>query len=234
MAKPDTLVHGNCYFLVNFYDKEMLFPHVQTLRYVGYEDEESRRLWLFEEPSDESAEPGKRTLLAIGDDQLYEVLDFPGAIDALAEIAAEHPLNQGSPSARPSAPPESTIDDLPEHLSRFEADPDCIALAVTIRYTDSGCAIGRRDDGTFEINFYPKPRRESGEEEKIRQLFASIGVPAHTDYLSNGGRTRILSFPIPNKQDEVVNLCRRTFSEVYGMRRHDTLRYFFLHRSNLK
>lgn len=234
MAKPDTLAPGNCYFLVRFYDNEMLFPYVQTLRYARYEDEESRRIWLFEEPREESAEPGERTLVAIDDDQLYEVLDFQGAIDALAEVAADHPLNKESPPARPSSvPPEATIDDLPVHLSRFVADPDLIALTITVRYTDNGCSIGRRDDGKFEMSFYPKPRREPGKEEKIRQLFASRGVPAHTDYLSDGGRTRILSFLIPNRQAGVVELCRQLFSEVYDMRRQDSLRYTFLRRSEI-
>lgn len=234
MAKPETLVPGNCYFLVRFYDKETLFPYVQTLRYVGYEDEESGRLWLFEEPNDESAETSERTLIAIEDDHLHDVLDFQGAIDALAEVAADHPLNKGSPSARSSAPPGATIDDLPSHISRFLANPDHVALTITIRYTDDGCSIGRRNDGTFEMSFYPKPRRQPGEEEKIRQLFASLGVSAHTDYLADRGRTRILAFPIPNQQDAIVELCRRVLTEIHEMRSDDSLRCTFLHRSDVK
>ena len=31
MARPETLVAGNCYFLVGFYDPDLLLPMIDTL-----------------------------------------------------------------------------------------------------------------------------------------------------------------------------------------------------------
>jgi hypothetical protein len=51
MARPETLIPGNCYFSVGFYDSDLLLPMIDTLVYVGQEnDQEERRLWLFKEP----------------------------------------------------------------------------------------------------------------------------------------------------------------------------------------
>lgn len=72
MVRPETLVPGNCYFMVGFHDRELLFPFISTLKYVRCEmDPEHGRSWLFEEPNDplggaEDSTDG--SLLAISDD----------------------------------------------------------------------------------------------------------------------------------------------------------------------
>ncbi len=35
MARPETLIPGNCYFSVHFYDNDLLLPMIDTLIYVG-------------------------------------------------------------------------------------------------------------------------------------------------------------------------------------------------------
>ncbi len=51
MARPETLIPGNCYFSVHFYDNDLVLPMIDTLVYVGQEtDQDEGRLWLFKEP----------------------------------------------------------------------------------------------------------------------------------------------------------------------------------------
>ena len=38
MARPETLVPGNCYFSVGYYDSDLLLPMIETLVYVGQEN----------------------------------------------------------------------------------------------------------------------------------------------------------------------------------------------------
>src|ERR1700730_13169249 len=51
MARPQDLVPGNCYFLLNYFDSDLIIPSVQTLTFVGMDkDENGDAMWLFREP----------------------------------------------------------------------------------------------------------------------------------------------------------------------------------------
>jgi hypothetical protein len=45
MARPESLVVGNCYFSIGFYDQDLLLPTIDTLVYVGQEDDEVHRVY---------------------------------------------------------------------------------------------------------------------------------------------------------------------------------------------
>jgi hypothetical protein len=94
MARPETLMPGNCYCSVGFYDNDLVLPMIDTLVYVGQEtDQDERRLWLFKEPDsppspeeqDPSSEPP--ALIGFSDKQLHEIVDFDGLMQRLREIA---------------------------------------------------------------------------------------------------------------------------------------------------
>lgn len=53
---------------------------------------------------------------------------------------------------------------------------------MTIRFTDDGLSLGRREYG-YEMGFFPHPRRDPDEAGKLLSLFAGIGVQPHVDYL---------------------------------------------------
>lgn len=93
---------------------------------------------------------------------------------------------------------------------------------MTIRFTDDGLLLGRREGG-YEMGFIPHPRRDSDEAGTLLSLFAGLGVQPHVDCLANGGRTRVLEFSIPSEHESIVGLCRRVLAEVYSMRRGDVL-----------
>lgn len=102
---------------------------------------------------------------------------------------------------------------------------------MTIRFTDDGLSLGRRDGG-YEMGFFAHPRHDPHEASRILTLFASIGVQPHVDYLCDRGRTRALEFAIPSEHESIVDLCRRVLLEVYSMRRGDVLDYHPLKRAD--
>jgi len=239
MARPESLIPGNCYFSVHFYDDDLSLPMIDTLVYVGHElDEDERRLWVFTEPEsppspeeqDPSSEPP--ALIGFSDKQLHEIVDFDGLMQRLREIAADHPLKP-----IPQTAPEFATDDdfasVPGEVAKFLNDAECVSLTMTIRFTDDGLSLGRRE-GAYEMGFFPHPRREPDKVERLLSLFAGLGVQPHVDYLANGGRTRVLEFSIPSEHESIVNLCRRVLAEVYSMRRGDVLDYYPLKKSDVQ
>jgi hypothetical protein len=237
MARPETLIPGNCYFSVGFYDSKLLMPMIETLVYVGQENDEEGRLWLFKEPEsppapdEQNGSPESPTLIAISDKDLYEIADFDGLMQWLHEISADHPLR---PNAQQAAGP-ATDEDVAQvsgEVARFLSDPECVSVTMMIRHTGDGLSLGRCDGG-LEMSFFPRPRRDPGEAVRLLSLFAGIGVQPHVDYFSNGGRTRVLAFTIPNAPEAIVDLCKRVLTEVYSMRHGDVLDYHPLTKADV-
>ena len=238
MARPETLIPGNCYFSVAFYDHDLVLPMIDTLVYVGQEaDQDDGRLWLFKEPEsppspdgqDPSSEPP--ALIGFPDSQLHEIVGFDGLIQRLREIAVDHPLKPEAQTAKEPA----TVEDfhsLSAGVARFLNDVECLSVTITIRFTGDGLSLGRRDGG-YEMSFFPHPRSDPHEASRILTLFAGIGVQPHVDYLCDRGRTQVLHFSIPSEQESIVHLCRRVLAEVYSMRRGDVLEYHPLNRADI-
>lgn len=238
MARPEALIPGNCYFSVHFYDNDLLLPMIDTLVYVGQEIERDEgRLWLFKEPDsppspdEQEGESEPPALIGFSDRQLHEIVDFDGLMQRLREIAADHPLK---PVSQPAAEPASDeeFESVSGEVARFLNDPECVSLTMTIRFTDYGLSIGRRDAG-YGMGFFPHPRRDPDEAGKLLSLFAGIGVQPHVDYLANGGRTRVLKFATPSEHESIVGLCKRVLAEVYSMRRGDALDYHPLRKADV-
>jgi len=238
MARPETLIPGNCYFSVGFYDNDLVLPMIDTLVYVGQEtDQDEGRLWLFKEPgspsSPEEQHPPSEPAAVIGfsDSQLHEIVDFDGLMQRLREIAGDHPLKPVAQTVEEPATVED-FDTLSAEVARFLNDAECVSVTMTIRFTDDGLSIGRREGG-YEMGFFAHPRHDSHEASKILTLFSGIGVEPHVDYLCDRGRTRVLKFSIPSEQELIVHLCRRVLGEVYSMRRGDVLDYHPLKRADI-
>jgi hypothetical protein len=238
MARPENLVPGNCYFSVGFYDSDLVLPMIDTLVYVGQKtDQGERRLWLFKEPDGPSSPdeqdpaPESPALIGFSDRQLHEIVDFDGLMQTLREIAVDHPLK---PVAQTNEEP-ATVEDfhtLCPEVARFMDDAECVSVTMTIRFTDDGLSLGRRESG-YKMSFYAHPRHDPHEAAKILMLFAGIGVQPHVDYLCDRGRTRVLEFGIPSEQQSIVDLCRRVLVDVYSMRRGDVLDYHPLKRADI-
>ena len=238
MARPETLIPGNCYFSVGFYDNDLVLPMIDTLVYVGQEtDQDEGRLWLFKEPESPSSHdeqdplPEPPALIRFSDSQFDEIVDFDGLMQRLREIAVDHPLK---PVAQTVEEP-ATVEDfhtLSPEVARFLNDAECVSVTMTIRFTDDGLSLGRREGG-YEMGFFAHPRQDPHEATRILTLFADIGVQPHVDYLCDRGRTRVLEFSIPSDQESIVHLCRRVLAEVYSMRRGDVLEYHPLKKADV-
>jgi hypothetical protein len=229
MARPETLIPGNCYFSVGYYDSDLLLPTIVTLLYVGEDrDEDGQRMWVFEEPAnppDPDADlqgDEDRPLIGFTDAQLHQILDFPGLLSTLGEVAAEHPLHR-LPEHAPVPATDAEFQSLPAELRRLLDSTGPQSLTMTIRFTDDGFSVGREADGSFAAHLFPHPRIEPEEAEKILALFANMGIAPTVDYLSDRGRTRVLQFPVPKDVDGIVRVCRRVLTEVYAMRQGDAL-----------
>jgi hypothetical protein len=246
MARPETLVPGNCYFSLHYYDNDLILPMIETLVYVGQEDDpEHGRVWLFQEPGSLESPESPNTapspdpeetaseppvVLGVSDDQLHEILDFDALIQRLREVAIDHPLKPMPQAAAEPATAED-FDSLSGEVARFLNSPEDIGLTITIRFTDHGLSLSRRDDG-YEMHFFAHPRRDPDQESRILSVFASIGVQPRDSYLCDRGRTRVLGFPIPSDCDTIAGLCRRVLTEVHSMRRGDLLHYRPLRRAD--
>ena len=237
MARPETLIPGNCYFSVAFYDKDLLLPMIDTLVYVGREtDQDEGRLWLFKEPERPPSPAGHPSseppaLIGFSDSELHEILDFDGLMHKLREIAADHPLKPIPQTAGEPAT-DQDFESVPGEVAKFLNDPECVSLAMTIRFTADGLSLGRRE-GDYEMGFFPQPRYDPYGAGKVLSLFAGIGVQPHVDYLCDGGRTRVLKFSIPSEHESIMALCRQVLAEVYSMRRGDVLDYHPLKRTDV-
>lgn len=241
MARPETLVPGNCYFSVGFYDNQLLLPMIETLVYVGQKDHpEEGRLWLFREPEsppdpddpdEQNGAPESTALIVVSDRDLHGITDFDGLMQELREISADHPLKQ-SPQLAVEPATDEDVASISGEVARFLSDSECVSLTMTIRYTDAGLSLSRRE-GELEMSFFPRPRRDPGTAAGLLSLFAGIGVHPHVDYFSNGGRTRVLAFTIPNAHEAIVDLCKRVLIEVYSIRRGDMLDYHPLRKADI-
>ena len=236
MARPETLVAGNCYFSIAFYDDDLVLPMIDTLVYVGQTDDPHHgRTWLFKEPdAPHGTEPDgtsneSAALIAFSDGQLHGIVEFSGLIQRIREIAADHPL-QPIPHIAAEPPAADDFESLGPEIAKFLNNPDYESLTMTIRFTDDGLSLGRKD-GAYQMHFVSHPRHDPDEDSRILSLFASIRVNPLVDYVCDRGRTRVLQFPIRSERDAIDQLCRRVLTEVYSMRRGDDLDYHFLRKS---
>ena len=238
MARPETLIPGNCYFSVEFYDNDLVMPMIDTLVYVGQNDDPDQgRMWLFKEPGSvpsseqDGASDDGPTFIAFSDKQLHEIVDFSGLIQRIREIAAEHPL-QPVPDVAAEPATVDDFDTLEPQIAKFLNGSEFVGLTIAIRFTDHGLSVGRREGG-FDMGFFAHPRHDPDEGSRILSLFSSIGIQPLVDNLCDRGRMRVLQFPIPSEQDAIFQLCRRVLTEVYSMRRGDHIDFHFLRKSDV-
>jgi hypothetical protein len=232
-VRPNELVVGNCYFNVGYADDRFAVPLIQTLLYVGPEEdpENGRQLWTFTEaayrgPAANIEADGEEIRVVFPEEQLYTILDLARLMRTLGEAAPEHPLHPLPLDPGPAS--EADLGGLKVELARFFEATDLEAVTVTIRFTDDGFSLTRRPDGRIDLLLFPHPRLDPDEEGALRTLCLSAGLTPREDYLSDYGRTRILAYPVPSDgEPAILKLASRMFLEAYAMRQGDVLTYRF-------
>lgn len=205
--------------------------------YVGQENgQEEGRLWLFKEPEsplnpdEPDQEPEPPPLIGFSDRQLHEIVDFNGLMQRLREIAADHPLKpQPQTTAGPAT--DEDFESVSGEVAKFLNDPELMSVTMTIRFTDDGLSLTRREEG-YGMSVYAHPRRDPNKDSRLLSFFERDGIHPVVDCYCDRGRTRVLEFPIPNEIDSIVGLCRRVLTEVHSMRRGDGLDFHFLKKSD--
>lgn len=231
MAYPSDLVVGNCYFRVWYYDNDLIIPSIETLLYLGPEqDENGVEIWLFQHLSSDESQVSELSEVpyAYTADNIHSIIEFDELFRNMAEVATFRPLSSPETVVFPIGVNETSLKDLNERIKEFSADSECLSMTATIKYRDDGFSLGRREGGGFEIGFFPHPYMDPKEDQNLLSLFSEIGVSPHVDYLSDRGRTRILEFGMPENRNEILALCVRVLTEIYSMDLRDDLKYSYI------
>ena len=225
MARPTELVPGNCYFELTYTDDELKVPIIQTLVFDRVEElpgEETEWLFIMPDHLEESDGPDREPLpvrQSVDEQGLCNVLDIRELRSRLADIAPDHPIHP-VPAPGPATPDLLEFDSRMTGLLERE---DWRSLNVRIRGTDDGFIVTRKADGGLEVFEALRARTETDLEARIRSVFDAAGLPAIDDHVSNGGRTRLLTFDVADHATLTVG--RRLLTEAYAMRRDDNLIY---------
>jgi hypothetical protein len=257
MARPETLVPGNCYFQIYFTHRDAMVPLIMTLVYVrSGVSADGTPGWLFRDYSqvldaeddevqaapeidaapetDAEAEPPSAaySYLMVEERQLHSVLDFAGLARSLKEIARFHPLHP-IPEAVVEPPTEVEFMPIAAAVERALHDPDCLGVTMTLRFTDDGVSVKRHADGCC-LTFWSYSIFDPDEEARIRTLFAALGQSPATDRLLNLGRTRILEYTMAPDRDAIVARCRQVFEEVHRIRKGDVIQCDVLTKADIE
>ncbi len=225
MTRPTDLIPGRCYFDVKYYDNDLLVPSIDTWIFDGSElDGEGRRMWMFHAPrGDRDDEDEPLELCGYYDDQLSCILDISQLGTVLKELAQLEPFNAPRPPMPVGVSKAAQIV-LRQAISQFIDRKDASYVSISIGFVSQGFSIGRRENSSLEMGFFPKTLRDDADKNLIA-LFQARGVAPHVDYLADRGRTRVLDFAAPQTVEELVSLSIQILIDVYSMRLEDELSF---------
>jgi len=230
MARPRDLAPGNCYFLLNYFDTDLIIPSVQTLIYVGTDkDENGDTMWLFREPVAAVAETDPREiedespLVAFFRHSLYQILELNGLIRELGGLVDFHPLVRTATDVQLSSR-RAECPDLNPVIDRLLTSPPGTSVTITIEFTDDGFSLEKLQ-GAVRFSHFLSSKTEQAQESLVRRMFNERGWLPSDDYLANSGKTRVLSFVVSGRDDpsEIVSLANKILCEAYSMSTDDTL-----------
>jgi hypothetical protein len=233
MARPRDLVPANCYFLLNYFDSDLVIPSIQTLTFVGTDkDENGETMWLFREPvatapeTDHQASEDESPLVAFSRQSLYQILELNGLIRELGGLTDFHPLSRSAKDDAHSPSRRAECPELVPVIERLLTSPPGTAVTITIEFTDDGFSLRRRQ-GAVEFSHFLSSKTEQDQESLVRRMFSERGCLPADDYLANGGKTRVLSFVVRDDLSDIASLANKILCEAHSMYPDDTLHSHF-------
>lgn len=224
MARPQSLVPGAIFFLVHYYDDELLVPDIQTLEYRSQDvDDDGKHIWLFCEPGgSQESSSGEVTLIGFHESQLYELLSIDELLSAVTEL--RHVIH-GKAATSEATEPRLVLDRavLAERVSSFLSS-NSRSLQIGVRFTDDGILV-QRHAGKSELLLFMHPLREPEKNSRLDQLIRARNLQTREDYLADKGRTRIISMVISEDQAGIVDLCAALLSDVLAICPGDQLAF---------
>ena len=144
MADPDTLVTGNCYFMVMYVDSDLFVPIVTTLIFVEKLCEEGEEGWVFQEAGAFASGETREDKVFVREDNLYQILELHDLIATLDGLRPLHPLRSNSTNQEIVLTDENRkiISRQVDRLMNAPADTDSITM--TTNYRDKGVSLQSR------------------------------------------------------------------------------------------
>ena len=227
MAHPDSLVIGCDYFVVHYYDKELLVPSVMTLRYVGcVADDDGNPEWTFCEPHnlDDPLEADSEPLIAFDEDHLFQVLHLEEVIEKLNEVRQVRPNSTPPPPARLDKEQLLARSPLAKWVHEFLAAAHSRKLQVSVRYLDRALFLEKKAGG-LRLKLFTYPLRAAAQQARLNVFFRGRDLAPVTDYPADRGRTRILEYELPASAAEITDLFAALMVEVWQITERDELKF---------
>jgi hypothetical protein len=227
MAHPDSLVIGCDYFVVHYYDKELLVPSVMTLRYVGcVADDDGNPEWSFCEPHnvDDPLEVDAEPLIAFEEDHLFKVLHLEEAIEELNEVRQVRSNSVPPPPARLDKEQLLARSPLTKRVHEFLAAAHLRKLQVSVRYLDQALFLEKKA-GALRLQLFTHPLRAAAEQARLNVFFRGRDLAPVTDYPADRGRTRLLEYELPASAAEITDLFAALMVEVWQITERDELKF---------
>jgi hypothetical protein len=227
MAHPDSLVIGCDYFVVHYYDKELLVPSVMTVRYVGcVADDDGNPEWTFSEPRhlDDPIADECEPLIAFDEDHLFQVLHLEEAINELNEVRQVRPASVPPPPARLDKDQLLARLPLAKRVHEFLAAAHFSKLQVSVRYLDQALFLEKRA-GALSLQLFTHPLRAAAEQARLNVFFRGRDLSPASDYPADRGRTRIVKYEVPTSATEITDLCAALIVDVWQITERDELKF---------
>ena len=227
MAHPDSLVIGCDYFVVHYYDKELLVPSVMTVRYVGcVADDDGNPEWTFSEPRhlDDPIADECEPLIAFDEDHLFQVLHLEEAIEKLNEVRQVRPVSVPPRPARLDKEQVLARSPLAKWVHELLASTHWNKLQVSVRYLDRALFLEKKA-GELRLQLFTYPLRDAAQQARLNVFFRSRDLTPTKDYPADRGRTRIFEYELPASATEVTELCAALIAEVWQITERDELKF---------
>lgn len=227
MAHPDSLVIGCDYFVVHYYDEELLVPSVMTLRYVGcVADDDGNPEWTFCEPHnlDDPLAADSEPLIAFDEDHLFEVLHLEEVIEKLNEVRQVRPNSVPPLPARLDKDQLLARSPLAKWVHEFLAAAHSSKLQVSVRYLDRALFLEKKA-GALRLQLFVHPLRAAAQQARLNVFFRGRDLAPVTDYPADRGRTRILEYELPASAAEVTDLAAALMVDVWQITERDELKF---------
>lgn len=212
---PDALRVGGTYFIVHYYDDDLLIPDITTLQYQGADaEEDGTPMWLFSEGvPDSDGATDEQTVIGIPESQLCSVLELEGLVTVLNELRG---VLRGTPSVAEFLTEADVLGkySLTIRIEEFLKSPVHHELKICIRYRDR-CLFLKKHADVVALDLFMHPMRSIDENERFDRLMGERGAHPVTDYLADRGRTRVLEYRLPAEAQPIADLCGAVLATVY-------------------
>lgn len=222
MMRPEELIPGNFYFQIFYYHENDEAPFIQTWIFdKQVRERKGVDRWIFRNPIGSQASEEDIEEIQLDESQLLQIMDLKGLQNALFEMEDFYPVLDLSKLAQIN---RTDYYELERKVDEFLATEKADSLIITIRYTDKGISLIKRN-GAIEVHFYIHWKIDPEREKRTRAFFQNRNLSPLEDYTARRPRIRLLTYTLPDNNSAVVEIVVNTFKEIYEMKNSDEFRF---------